>query len=259
MNNLHNLDNKIKTKINSGGVSIGVFLVSGSPFIAEAMANFPVDWMLIDFEASHITNENLLHILQAINGYEITPVVRVADQNRRMVEFCLDLGAKGVMIPKVDTAEQAAEVSNACYYQPKGNRGIGGIRASAFYTNTKEYLDKANDCILSIVQIESKESIANLDSIAGTANVEVLFMGLGDLAASYGQIGNVEGKLIDEARQKVVAACRKYNKIPGIYAHSIDVINQYIEEGFTFIAIGNEIKFISQGLADSLNKIGLRS
>jgi len=259
MNNLHNLHNNIKAKINNGGVSVGVFLVSGSPFIAEAMANFPVDWMLIDLEASHATNENLLHVLQAISGYDITPVVRVADQNRHMIEFCLDLGAKGVMIPKVDTAEQAAEVSSSCYYPPKGNRGIGGIRASAFYTNTKEYLDRANDCMLSIVQIESKESIANLDGIGSTANVEILFIGLGDLAASYGQIGNVESKLIDEARQKVVAVCRKYNKIPGIYAHSIDVVNQYIDEGFTLIAIGNEIKFISQGFADNLNRIGLKS
>jgi len=83
----------------------------------------------------------------------------------------------------------------------------------------------------------------------------VLFWGLGDLAASYGKNGNIGGKLMDDARRKLVDACRKYNKIAGIFAHSNDVANQYIEEGYRFIGLGNDIKFLNQGLSDSLMRI----
>ena len=159
------------------------------------------------------------------------------------------------MVPKIDTTDQAREMADACFYPPKGTRGINCIRASGFYLNAKPYFDKANDIILSILQIESKESILNINSIAQTKNTDVLFIGLGDLAASYGQNGNVSGRIMDEARAKVLDCCKIHNKIPGIFAHSIEVAHQYIDEGFTFIAIGNDIKFLNQGLADSMKKI----
>lgn len=258
MNTLFDFNERIKTKMLRGEVSIGVFLLSANSFIAEAMANHPIDWMLIDMEASHASKEDVLHILQAINGYEVTPVIRVAEQSKHLIESCLDFGARGVMVPKIDTAQQAAEMSDACFYPPKGNRGINCIRASGFYLNAKQYFDKANDNILSILQIESKESISNIDGIAQTENADILFIGLGDLAASYGQNGNVSGRLMDEARAKVIEACKTHNKIPGIFAHSIDVANQYAGEGFRFIAIGNDIKFLHQGLTDSLMKIKVK-
>jgi 2-keto-3-deoxy-L-rhamnonate aldolase RhmA len=255
INSLHNLDNPIIKNILGGGVSIGVFLLSGNTFIAEAMAHFPIEWMLIDMEASHTTNEQLLHILQALNAYDVVPLVRIAEQNKHLVEHSLDLGAKGVMIPKVDNGQQAEEITAACYYPPKGNRGVNCIRASGYYTRARQYFNKANDCILSIAQIESKESLINLDDIANTQNVDILFIGLGDLAASYGQNGNVEGELMEAARRNVVTTAARFNKIPGIFAHSIEVAHKYIDEGFKFIAIGNDIKFLNQGLTESFRNL----
>lgn len=255
MNNLFRYDNKIKNKIDSGGIALGVFMLSGNSYIAESIANFAIDWILVDLEASHTSKSDLLHILQALNGYDPIPMVRIPDHSRHMAEFSLDLGAKGIMIPKIESGQQAFEAVEACFYPPKGDRGINCIRASGYYTHAKQYFDNANDCICSIVQIESRKGIDNLEEIVRQKNVDIVFIGPGDLASSYGQNGQVSGPRMDMARQKVIAACQKHRKIAGIFAHSTESISQYIKEGFKFIGIGNDIKFINQGLAQSLNKI----
>lgn len=255
MNMLHHRENKVKERMRAGEVSIGCFLLSGSSFVAEAMAHHPIDWMVIDMEASHASKEDLLHILQALNAYDVVPIVRVAEHRKHLVESSLDFGAMGIVIPKVDTPGEADAMAGACYYPPKGHRGINCIRASAYYTRAREYFEKANDGILSVVQIESKESVDNLGGIASVPSVDVLFMGPGDLSASYGQNGVVTGKLMDDARRRVLEACREHGKIPGIFAHNTESANQYIKEGFRFVAVGNDIKYLSLGLTMSLHKL----
>jgi len=239
-----------------GEVTLGAFLLSANSFVAEAMANQPIDWLLIDMEGSHASKEDALHILQAINAYDVFPIVRIVEQNTHQVAFALDFGARGVMIPKVDTCKQAQAMAAACYFPPKGNRGMNCIRASAYYNRAAEYFARANDSVLCIVQIESKESIANIEEIAAVAEVDVLFMGPGDLSVSYGQIGQVYGTLMNNARKKLIEVCKTYGKIPGIFAHSAESSKDYINEGFKFIAIGNDIKFMNDGIADNLKKIG---
>jgi 2-keto-3-deoxy-L-rhamnonate aldolase RhmA len=252
MNDLHNYKNKVKEKIRNGEVSIGVFLLSGSSFIAEAMANLEIDWIVIDLEASHSSKEDVLHILQALNAYDITSIIRVAEHNKHFIELSLDYGAKGIMVPKIDTPKQAEKVLKSFYYPPKGERGMNCIRASSYYSKAEEYVSNANDFILSIFQIESKESVENIFDIAQLKEVDILFIGLGDLSLSYGLKGYVTGEQMDNARKKVIDACNQYDKIPGIFCHSPSLIKQYVDEGFKFVAIGNDIKFLNQGLADTL-------
>lgn len=255
MSHLYNYENTLKSKILSGDVCIGAFLLSASPFIAEIMANFALDWILIDAEASHASKKDILHILQALNGYKTVPLIRISSHEVHLIESNLDFGARGIMVPKVNNVNEAKTVSEACFYPPKGNRGINCIRASGYYTRAKQYFDAANDANLCIVQIESKESIFNLDEIAQVPNVDVLFIGLGDLAASYGQLGDVSGQHMDEARSKVIDVCKKYHKIPGIFAHSMEVAKQYVNEGFKFIAIGNDVKFLMHGMSEAFKKL----
>jgi 2-keto-3-deoxy-L-rhamnonate aldolase RhmA len=231
--------------------------LSGSSFVAEAMATQALDWMLVDMEASHASKEDLLHVLQAITAYDVTPLVRVQDQTKHHIESSLDFGARGVMIPKVDTQAQAIAMSAACYYPPKGTRGVNCIRASAYYTRAKEYLENANESVLSVMQVESSESVDNVFGIASVPNVGALFLGPGDLAASYGQMGVVTGGRMDEARRRVVTACQEYGKISGIFAHSVESANQYIGEGFLMVALGNDIKHVNSGLAQALGGVRL--
>jgi len=249
MNNLNDYDNAIVKKIRSGEISYGAFLLSGSSFIAEAMASRELDWIVIDMEGSHATKENVLQILQALNAYATLPIVRIGEHNRHMIEFSLDLGAKGIMAPKVDTSAQALQILDACFYPPKGDRGMNCVRASGFYLNSKQYLEKANYSVLTLFQIESRTSIENIDSIAALEYVDILFVGMGDLSSSYGHSGNILVPELAEARKKVLQACIKYNKVPGIFAHAPELIHLYKEEGFRFIAVGNDIKFLTAGIS----------
>ena len=256
-NALVGLGNALKERARRGEASLGSFLLSGNSLMAEALATVPgLHWMLVDMEASHASKEDLLHILQALNAYDVFPLVRVGEASKHLVESCLDFGARGVMVPKVETPEQASAVADACFYPPKGRRGINCIRASAYYSKAAEYLKGANEAILSIAQIESRESVENVEELAAVPALDVLFVGPGDLAASYGQMGYVDGRRMEEARRRVVEACRKHDKIPGIFAHSVESTRQYLDEGFLMVGIGNDVKFLTQGLGASLRQIG---
>lgn len=259
MNELHDLENRLKKRTAADGCAIGSFLLSGSAFVAEVMASQALDWMVIDMEASHASKEDLLHVLQALNAYRMTPIVRVPAHDAHYVESSLDFGAKGIMVPKVNTRAQAEAVTGACFYPPKGTRGVNCIRASAYYTRAAQYLKHANEATTAIVQIESAEAVENALDIARLPNVDALFLGLGDLAASLGQMGVVTGRLMDDARQRVLEACRLHGKIPGIFAHDVSAANQYLHEGFKLVAIGNDVKFLSVGLTFSLGKLEPRS
>jgi len=251
------MTNLVKQNLEKGNVSVGVFLLCNNSMIAEALAVLPIDWIIIDMEASVFSKEDVLHILQSVKGSSVTPMIRISEQNKHLIEFGLDLGAKGILIPKIDTKAQVQELIRYFYYPPKGIRGVNPVRVSNYFENLEEHFSIANDNVLSMVQIESKESVDEIDKIAQVSELDVLFIGCGDLASSFGQIGNVTGQKMDIARGKVLEACKKYNKIAGIFAYSTELANQYIEEGFKFIAIGNDIKFLKQGLINSLSNLKL--
>jgi len=257
MNMLHDLEDRLHARARRGEAVLGAFLLSGSSYVAEVMAHHPLDWLLVDLEASHASPQDLLHVLQALNAYPVTPMVRVSAHDKHQVEACLDLGARGVMIPKVDTREQAEAAAGWCLYPPAGTRSVNCIRASGYYTRAKEYFDRANRAVLAIVQVESGEGVENAPDIAAVDAVDVLFVGPGDLAASYGQTGIVTGRRMDDARKRVLDACRVHGKIPGIFAHSVESAGQYLEEGFRFVAIGNDVKFLGAGLDLYLNRLGV--
>jgi 2-keto-3-deoxy-L-rhamnonate aldolase RhmA len=255
VNRLRSLDNPVKEAGRNGDLSLGAFLLSATSFVAEAMAVQPIDWLVIDMEASHASKTDLLHILQALNAYDVVPIVRTPDHSKHFIEACLDFGALGILVPKVDDADQAAAVARACRYPPAGDRSVNCIRASSYYTRAGPYLAAANQAVLAIVQIESARGVKQADAIAATSGIDALFLGPGDLAASYGQIGIVTGARMEAARRCVVEACRSHGKIPGIFAHSVESARQYVDEGFTMIALENDVKFLSSAMADALGRV----
>lgn len=247
--------NSLKEKLYQGNVSLGMFLLTNNSFLLEAICTTYIDWIVIDTEASIFSKEDILHCLQASNAYSTTPIIRIAEHNKHLIESSLDLGAKGIVIPKVDNKEEASKLTKYLFYPPIGERGINPIRVTSYFERMEDYFQSANDNTLVILQIESKESVANINEIASVENSDVLFIGCGDLASSFGQRGNVMGSLMDDARQKVLDACKKYNKIPGIFAYSSELATQYIKEGFKFIAIGNDIKILKSGVKSILQQV----
>jgi len=253
---LFELANRTAGMLADGQVTFGLFLLSGNSMIAEAVATMPLDWLVVDMEASPVTKEGALHILQALNGSLVTPIIRVSALERSLIEHALDVGAQGVIIPKVDTPEDAARAAQACRFPPDGNRGINPVRASAYFGNLPRYLAGANQRTLCIVQIESAEAVECAADIAAVKGVDVLFMGMGDLSSSLGQPGEVTGPKMDTARQRVLAAAEKAGKIAGIFAYAIDLAEQYVKEGFRVIAISNEVKLLREGVMESARRLG---
>ncbi len=246
--------NYTKKKLENNQVTKGLFLISGNSMIAETCSTLPLDWLIVDMEASPMTKKDALHILQSINGSDVSPFIRVPELNRHLIEHALDIGAEGVLVPKVETRKEAELAVEACYYPPLGKRGVNPVRASRYFSDIDGYIQSSNDQILCMVQIETAKSVDNVDEIADVEGVDVLFIGCGDLASSYGHPGDMTHASMNKAREKVLLAAEKTGKIPGIFAYSLDLARQYKEEGFQFIAIGNDIKAVRESVELNLDK-----
>lgn len=255
MNALLELENKLHAQLANGRVAYGIFLLSASPLVAEACGTMGFDWALIDCEAAPVGRIELLQLMQALTGSSATPLVRTQGSTRPEIEHALDLGAHGILVPKVNSEEQARAVVDAFYYPPLGTRGINPIRASGYFTQVADYLRAANERSLCMVQIETVEAVENVDRIAGVPGVDVLFVGPGDLASSLGQPGNPTGPAMEKARARVVEAARKHGKIAGIFGYSPELARQHADEGFQLISLANDFLLLRRGVADFVTAV----
>jgi 2-keto-3-deoxy-L-rhamnonate aldolase RhmA len=252
---LLNFRNTTREKLEGGEPAVGLFLLSGSALIAETLSTLPIDWLMIDLEASPISKRDVLHVLQALNGSPVTPMIRVPSLERHAIEHALDVGAHAVLVPKVDTPEEALTAARHCRFPPQGQRGVNPVRASGYFADVPGYLAAANARTLCMVQIESALAVENAPRIADVSGVDVLFIGCGDLAMSLGQPGVVTGKKMDDSRAAVLAACARARKVAGIFAYSLELAALYLNEGFRFVAVGNDIKALRESVGDTLLRL----
>jgi 2-keto-3-deoxy-L-rhamnonate aldolase RhmA len=233
---------------------VGYFLLSGDAMVAELLGRLPLDWVVIDLEASPLDRRGTLHAVQALAGGRAVPIVRVPWGQRHHIEHALDLGVGGVLVPKVETAADARAAVDAFYLPPRGSRGINPVRASGYFEDVAGYLATANERALCMVQVESAEAARNAGEIAATEGVDVVFIGVGDLASSLGQPGIVEGAAMDRARAEILEAVQAAGKVPGIFAYGMELAHAYAAEGFRFIALGNEIKALRTQVEDAVTE-----
>lgn len=241
------LENRALTMARAGEVTTGLFLITGDTMVAEMCGLLGFDWVVLDMEASPMSKETALHCLQALSTSRTTPLVRVQANDRHLIEHALDAGAQGVLVPKIETGEEARFAAGSTRFPPAGGRGINPVRASGYFGNLPGYLARANNHVLCALQIESVRALDNIDEIAAAPDVDVLFIGAGDLASSLGQPGEVTGARMDEARETVLKTCSSAGVIPGIFAYSIELSRRYADEGFRMIALGNDIKSFREG------------
>lgn len=247
--------NIVKEKLYRGESSLGIFMLSCSPIVMELCSTLPLDWLLVDAEASPISPETILHLFQAVSGSNIVPMVRVPCLDRHLIEHMLDLGAYGVVVPKVDSPAMAKAAVEASFYPPRGRRGISPVRASGYFTDVPGHLMSANDRTMCFVQIETLAGLESVEQIAAVDGLDGLFIGPGDLASELGQPGKVTGPLMDEARARVLHAAKVHGKIAGIFAYSANLARVYLNEGFGFVAIGNDLKLLRSGITSELQQV----
>ncbi len=234
---------------------LGLFLLWAEPGIAELCGLLPVDFVVIDMEAGALSRSDVLRMLQALSGWPASSLVRVPSHEQHVLEHALDIGAHGVLVPKVNTAEEARAIAVATRFPPAGRRGVNPVRASGYFGDLAGYFSQANDTALCFVQIETGAAVDNAGAIAAVPGIDGLFIGMGDLAMALGQPGDVTGALIDRARKEVLTAARMHGKLVGAFAYGVDVARTYRAEGFDMIAIGNDVKLLRESIERTLASV----
>lgn len=231
-----------------GRASVGMWVVSGSPVAAEICAGSGLDWLLIDTEHAPNGLESVLAQLHAASGYPVHSVVRLPAVDPVAMKQMLDLGATTVLVPMVNTREQAEQVAASAAYPPEGIRGVGSALArAARWNRVGDYLLEARDGITVLVQIETEEAVRNAAEIAAVAGIDGVFIGPSDLAASMGLIGQQDHPAVVEAVLSTIAAVRAAGVPVGVNAFAPATAERYLAAGVDFILVGADVALLARG------------
>lgn len=242
----------LRRRVLAGEPTVGAFVQLGSPVAAEILVRAGFDWLIVDLEHGNGAEADLLAQLLAIQATPTAGLVRVPSSERLRIGRTLDLGADGLMIPRIDTSEQAAEALSWMRYPPAGIRGVALPTRGAGY-GTVGHADVAglDERILGIFQVESPVAVERAADIAALDGVDVLFVGPADLSHSMGIPGRIGEPSFVAALDRVVAACRGSGKAAGILLRDAAGVPEALAQGFTFIGVGSDAMFLIGSAAAS--------
>ena len=248
--------NKVRQALLERKVTLGSWIQIGPyPALAEILANAGYDWLGVDCEHSDIDVEGFTALARGMYGRDTIPFARVRENDTLAIRQVLDAGAQGIIVPLVNTAEEAEKAVAAAKYPPQGIRGFCFSRMNDYGTNFDEYAKTANENIAVVVMIESKRAVENIDAILEVDGIDGVFIGPYDMSGSYNLIGQTSHPEIQNACRKVVAACEKHGKSAGLHLvnPTPEAISKTIYDGFTFIALGVDMVFLNQASRAALN------
>lgn len=240
--------NPVKAQLNAGRVSHGLWLNMASPLGAEIAGNSGFDWCLIDAEHGPNDLSAIVAQIHAMQGGAST-AVRVPKGEDWMLKQVLDLGIQTVVVPMIDTAQEAAHAAAATRYPPFGKRGLGAAvaRASGFNIE-QDYVTNANDEVLLFVQAETKTALENIEEIGAVDGVDGIFIGPADLAASMGYISDLNAPEVLAAIDDALVRIRATGKFAGILNFDPVRVAHYTELGAQFLAVGSDVLTLSSAL-----------
>ena len=233
---------------------IGTFFSLPSPAVAEILARAGFDWLLVDMEHGTFTIQDIQQIVQAAETY-CPCIVRAPSDDDVWIKQILDAGADGILIPHVQSAEQAKRIVRSSKYPPEGTRSVGISKAQGYGLAFQEYIDRANDDIAVVMQVEDTEGVRNIDSILRESGVDAVFIGPYDLSASMGKPGSVKDDDVLEHIETVRAACERAAVPVGIFGVDAEAVKPFIDRGFTLIAAGADILLFAGAAKDTIKKL----
>lgn len=249
-------NNPVKKRIEQGGVSVGTMIFEfNTTGIARIAAAAGAEFAMFDMEHTGWSLETVRMLLATCRATEMVPMVRVPATEYHFIARCLDLGAMGIMVPMVESAEQAQKIVQSAKYPPVGRRGAAFGVAHDDYTggDIVEKIASANREILLIAQIETAQGLQHVDAIAAVAGIDVLWIGQFDLTNSLGIPGQFDHPLFLQSVEKVVKVCKQHNKIPGYMVSDVAGAKMMLEQGFRILAYSGDIWLyqaaLSQGIA----------
>ena len=243
-------DNHFKHALARGDVQIGLWQALADPYAAEICAGSGFDWLLLDGEHAPNDLRSLLGALQSVAPYPVHPVVRIPQGDTALIKQVLDIGATTLLVPMVESAEQAAALVQAMRYPPQGIRGVGSaIARSARWSRYPNYLNEANDRVCLLVQVESLAGLQNIEEIGAVEGVDGIFIGPSDLAASMGYLGQPTHPEVRAAIDQAIARILKTGKSPGILCADVTLARHYLALGAQFVAVGVDTSLLVRATA----------
>ncbi len=237
------MNDPFATRLRRGDRLIGSIVTLPALEVPEVMSAAGLDWLFVDCEHAPLDTLWAQRLLQAAR---VPGVLRVADSHESTLKRALDTGAAGVVVPMVNTAQQARAVVSFCKYPPLGSRGVGIVRAQGYGLGFQDYVAHANESTAVIVQIEHISAVENIEAIVAVPGVDAAFVGPYDLSGSMGRLGEVDHIDVLAAIEGVRFACERAGMPLGIYVGSAAAAKPYLEKGFTLIAVGIDALLLGQ-------------
>jgi 2-dehydro-3-deoxyglucarate aldolase len=225
---------------------LGTMVTLANASSAELLASLGFDWLFIDGEHGPLGTRELAEILHAV-GDKTACIVRVPEAAEVPIKKALELGAHGIIVPQVNTAEQAANVVRWARYAPEGERGVGLARAHGYGLKFREYLSAANREISVIVQAEHARAVENIDAIVRVAGVDAVLLGPYDLSASLGKMGQIDDPAVVAAIGRVTDACRAVDMPLGYFGVTAAAVRPYAGQGYTLLVAGVDTVYLANG------------
>ncbi len=242
---------EFKKQLREGKPKIGLFLNSSSPTVAEQLAHSGYDWLLVDTQHGPMGYESLSGMLAGVANGGAKSMVRVGSyQDRPGIQQALDMGADGVLVPYINTADEARQAVSCARYPTAGTRSVYFPQRSMNRAGLLGYAGAANANIIVALQVETADCIKNIDEIAAVPGVDILFLGQNDLCMSMGLYEKYEfphmytSPELADATERLRAAARKNNVILGLFLFGTARVGEFLDKGFPFISIGNDLHHI---------------
>ena len=247
--------NKLKSALKTGRIQIGCWFNLVDPMGVEIVGRAGFDWVLIDGEHGPNSITNIARQLQALDGLPTSSVVRAPIGDTAIIKQILDAGAQSLLIPMVESADEAQELVAAVRYPPVGKRGVGAFVArAARFGNLSNYLQTADEQICLIVQLETKAGLLELDDILSVDGIDGVFIGPADLAADMGYLGNPKAEEVQETILNVLKRISASDKAAGILSLDDQETEIYFSAGASFVGVASDVLTLNHALSAKANK-----
>ena len=248
--------NPVKTKLQRGESVIGIVISVNNVEVAAQAANLGFDFLWLEMEHSPLSLETVRNVVLATRGLPVVPIARPPVNELWAAKRLLDSGVLGIIFPFTRTPALARQTAAACKYPPAGLRGSGAELAEFRWPAPQGYYDFADQNVLVVAVVEDTSALQNIDEIAATPGIDVLFIGTSDLSFSLGLRGRQNEPALKKAVQRIAAAAKRHGKVLGRPALTPQDVKQYQKEGFQFFMTGTELNFMSLGAAAFLKPLG---
>ena len=238
--------NRFKRALAAGNQQIGLWMSLASPSATEVAAGAGFDWLLLDMEHSPNELPDIAHHLRAAEGGTAEPVVRVPWNEPVIVKRLLDIGARTLLFPFVQSAEEAQRAVAATRYPPQGIRGFAGTTRANRYGRVAGYAQKAAEEICILVQCETRKAVADIAAIAAVDGVDGIFIGPSDLAADMGHLGNTQHAEVQAAILDAGKRIKAAGKAPGFLSVREDESRRVLDGGFLFVAVNTDVAILAR-------------